>query len=106
MAMFGQPKTVDEYIDLAHQAVYEVDELRALIGEDENQYGGVMDIVLRLDEQLRAFYDSMLDGSYQFDPGGADLPFMATADRLGARLPFKNLLGTINYTHKHGLDVD
>ena len=25
------PKTLDEYIDLVHQAVYEVDELRAIV---------------------------------------------------------------------------
>ena len=31
------PKTLDEYIDLVHQAVYEVDELRAIVEDDEER---------------------------------------------------------------------
>lgn len=100
------PKTVDEYIDLVHQAVYEVDELRAVVEEDDERKGMILPWVEAMDKELRALYDSMLDGSYQFDPNGPDLPHMAIVKRFGASIPFKSLLSIINQTHRTGLDID
>lgn len=99
------PKTVDEYIDLVHQAVYEVDELRAVVEEDEERKGMILPWVEAMDNELRPLYDSMLDGTYQFDPNGPDLPFMEIVKRFGASIPFKPLLSIINQTHRMGLDV-
>ena len=48
-----QPKTVDEYIDLVHQAVYEVDELMSIFGDDAEAYEGVIPLVAQLDAELR-----------------------------------------------------
>lgn len=103
MQMRG-PTTWDEYLDLVHQAVYEVDELRACMMEDGdledmdiyNQYVG------QLDMQLRALYDSMTGGRYQF-PADTDLSFMPLVQRYGRFIPFRGLLELINKTHRNGL---
>jgi hypothetical protein len=101
------PKTWDEYLDLVHQAVYEVDEMRAcLLEEDElddvdlvNQYLGPLDM------QLRELYDAMTSGHYQF-PADSDLPFMALVRQYGRFIPFRTLLEVINRTHREGLAQD
>lgn len=106
MQMRG-PRTWDEYVDLVHQAVYEVDELRAcMMEEDElddvdlyNQYVGL------LDKQLRELYEAMTSGNYQF-PSSTDLPFMALVRQYGRFMPFRSLLDLINRTHREGLAGD
>lgn len=100
-----RPKTVDEYIDLMHQAVYEVDELRAVVEEDEDRKGMILPWVDAMDKELRKLYDDMVAGRYQFDPNGPDLPFMAIVKKFGPSIPFKPLLNVINETHRFGLDV-
>lgn len=105
MQMRG-PTTWDEYLDLVHQAVYEVDELRACMMEEEdmddtamyNQYVGQLDL------QLRELYDAMTAGRYRF-PADSDLPFMALVKQYGRFMPFRGLLELINKTHRNGLAV-
>jgi hypothetical protein len=99
------PKTMDEYIDLVHQAVYEIDELRSCIEDDEEEMGVFEPFVEQLDNQLRALYDEMISGKYQF-PGDADLPFMGIVQRYGPAIPFRKLLEVINSTHRKGLAPD
>jgi hypothetical protein len=104
--MIKRPKTVDEYIDLMHQAVYEIDELRAMVEDDDNMKGTILPWVDAMDAQLRGLYASMVDGSYQFDPNGPNLPFMEIVKKFGASIPFKPLLAVINDTHRLGLDIE
>lgn len=100
------PKTIDEYIDLVHQAVYEVDELRAVVEEDPDRNGMILPWVDAMDKELRGMYETMTSGTYQFDPNGPDLPFMEIVKRFGPNIPFKQLLNVINHTHRFGLDID
>jgi hypothetical protein len=100
------PKTVDEYIDLVHQAVYEVDELRAVVEEDEDRKGMILPWVDAMDRELRGMYETMVNGTYQFDPNGPDLPIMEIIKKFGQNIPFKPLLNVINHTHRFGLDID
>lgn len=103
MQMRG-PKTWDEYLDLVHQAVYEVDELRACMMEEDdmddtdlyNQYVGPLEV------HLRALYEAMTSGRYQF-PAAEDLPFMPLVRQYGRFIPFRGLLELINRTHREGL---
>lgn len=101
-----RPKTADEYVDLMHQAVYEVDELRSVMDEESDEFAPFRPYIDLLDRQLRKMYDDMLSGQYQFDPNGAELPFMEVVRKLGPRLPFGNLLKVIDATHRFGLDID
>lgn len=98
-----KPKTYDEYVDLVHQAVYEVDEMRSIIEyepEHLERWSGLLD---HLDVILRKLYDDMVADSYHF-PTGKDLGYMQVLNRYGPNLPFKQLLLVINDTHKNGLD--
>jgi hypothetical protein len=100
-----RPKTVDEYVDLVHQAVYEIDEFRTgLEYEPENaeMFGPFIE---HLDTQVRQVYDDMVSGRYQWG-FGEDLSYMPLVVKYGRFIPFQRLLMTINETHKHGLDVE
>jgi hypothetical protein len=99
-----QPATMDEYIDLVHEAVYELDELRLSIEEsspeDEwERYGELLEL---LDAQVRRLYEDLTSGRYRFRPG-EDLPFMPLVERLGKEVPVRPLLEAINRVHRRGL---
>ena len=100
-----RPKTADEYVDLVHQAVYEIDEFRTGLDydpENAEMYGPFLD---QLDTMVRKVYDDMLAGTYQWGYG-EDLPFMPLVVKFGRLIPFQRLLLLVNETHKNGLDVD
>lgn len=103
--MIKRPKTVDQYVELVKQAVFEVEELRMATEYDLEQMGGVMTFLDNLEEQVKGLWDSMVQGTYEF--GDEDLPFMRIVNTADDRLlPFKFLLRVINETHRKGLDVD
>ncbi len=96
------PKTYDEYVDLVHNAVYEVDEMRAGLDYDPENAERWAAILDHLDGVLRKLYDDMISDRYQF-PTGKDLPYMQFLNRWGREVPFKQLLVVINQAHKDGL---
>jgi len=100
-----RPKTVDEYVDLMHQAVYEIDEFRTSLDydpENAEMFGAFLD---QLDHLVRKVYDDMVSGTYQWG-FGEDLPFMPIVVKYGRYIPFQRLLMLVNDTHKNGLDVE
>lgn len=103
--MIKRPKTVEQYVELVKQAVFEVEELRMATEYDLEQMGGVMTFLDLLEEQVKALWNSMVQGTYEFRD--EDLPFMRIVNTADERLlPFKFLLRVINETHRKGLDVD
>lgn len=99
-----RPKTVDEYVDLVHQAVYEIDEFRTSLDyepENAEMYGAFLD---HLDSHVRKVYDDMITGKYEWGYG-QDLPYMPLIVKYGRFIPFQRLLLLINETHKEGLDI-
>lgn len=100
-----RPKTVDEYVDLVHQAVYEIDEFRTSLDyepENAEMYGPFIE---HLDTLVREVYQNMVNGNYEWGYG-EDLPFMPLVAKYGRFIPFQRLLATINETHKNGLEVE
>lgn len=97
----NQPKTMDELIDLVHQAVYEVDELRACIEDEPDEMERYTPFIDQLDRQLRALFDDMTGGRYTC-PAEADLDFMLLVQKWGRDIPFKPLLVAINQAHRNG----
>ena len=95
------PSDWDEYLDLVHQAVYEVDELKACMDDDMEMEDGYAQFIEPLDVQLRKLFDDMTSGRYQF-PSNTDLPFMVVVQKFGRAIPFRALLETINRTHREG----
>ena len=103
--MLGRPKTVEEYVDLVDQALFEIDDLRAAAEYDMDSMGAANEFLAELEREVKALRASMTDGSYRF--GKEDLPFVKVVSLQDEMiLPFKRLLLKINETHMNGLDVD
>lgn len=99
-----RPKTADEYVDLVHQAVYEIDEFRTGLDYEPENAEMFGPFIEHLDGMVRKVYDDMISGKYEWG-FGEDLPFMPLVVKYGRFIPFQRLLMTINETHKNGLDV-
>ena len=101
----ARARTIDEYVNLVQQAIDDTFDLKQAIEFDADEMSGAVNFVDQLDSQLKALYESMKDGSYQFATG--DLPFVEIMEKQhAAMLPFKYLLKRINETHMKGLDID
>jgi len=99
-----RPKTVDDYIELVRQAVFEVEELRHAVEYDEEYMGSTLKFLDTLEQQVRSLYESMEKGEYVF--ADEDLPFMDIVSKQDSRsLPFGHMLKVINETHRKGLDT-
>jgi hypothetical protein len=92
----------EEFVDLVHQAVYEVDELRACFEEDEYDMERYAPFIDALDASLRQLYDDIISGNYAGAGMGGDLPFMKIVNRFERDIPFRDLLKTINAAHRKG----
>ncbi|WP_373510473.1 hypothetical protein [Thiocapsa sp.] len=96
-------RSVDEYVEWARQAVFEVADLRDCLEFDMEDLARFPAFLDPLQEGIQALYDAMKDGSYAF--GREDLPFMDLAGKYAEEIPFHTLLKQINETHRRGLDV-
>lgn len=95
---------LNELIDLVHQAVYEMDELRACLEHDDDEIESYTPFLDPLDKILRELYESMVSGGYHGTGQGEDLPFMPLFKRYERDIPFRELLRTINATHREGFE--
>lgn len=101
--MMKRPATVEEYVALIKDALYEVEEMRAAIEFDEEFMNDASRYIDDLENGLNEILQSMKDGSYCWRTG--DLKFMDYVRDLDERvLPFRSLLIRINDTHKNGLE--
>src|SRR4030042_6684649 len=69
-------KDLNELIDLVHEAVYEVDELRACLEHDDEEAATYTPYLDPLDSLLRELHESMVSGKYAGVGQGDDLAFM------------------------------
>ena len=98
-------KDLNELIDLVHEAVYEVDELRACLEHDDEEASIYTPYLDTLDTMLRALHASMTAGKYGGAGKGEDLEFMPLFKKHERDIPFRELLRTINATHREGYEV-
>jgi hypothetical protein len=97
--------TTEEYVDMINQAIDETFDLRQAIEFDEEFMAEGRALVDELEACLKALYESMKDGSYQFATG--DLPYVALMKNYHEEMvPFRYLLKRINETHMKGLELD
>ena len=97
--------SMEEYRSLIHEALDELDDLRASIEYDEEYMEGALALVTPIDNGLKALLKSIDDGAYQFGQG--ELAFMDVVRRADSSLlPFKFLFTRIERTHKEGLDQE
>lgn len=100
-----RPVTLEQYLDLVDQALFEIDELQRSAEYDEESLGETLFFVADLDKRMRALRTSMEDGSYRH--ADEDLPFMSLVESQDLEvLPFRYLLRIINTTHRNGLGKD
>jgi len=98
-------RTVDEYVALVKDALYEAEDMRAAIEYDEEGMGGGSKIIEELEKILKELYTSMQAGDYCWRTG--DLKYMDLIRDLDEGVvPFHSLLIRINDTHKNGLEPD
>ena len=98
-------RTVEEYVALIKDAIYEVEDMRAAIEFDEEGMGEAPRVIDDLEETLKGIYKSMEEGTYCWRTG--DLRYMDyIRDMDESAIPFRSLLIRINDTHKNGLEQD
>ncbi len=96
--------TTEEYVDMINQAIDETFDLRQAIEYDEEFMSEGRVLVDELEACLKALYESMKDGSYQFATG--DLAYIALMKNYHEEMvPFRYLLKRINETHMKGLEL-
>ena len=96
--------STEEYVDMINQAIDETFDLRQAIEFDEEFMSDARVLVDELEANLKALYESMKDGSYEFATG--DLPYVALMKRYHQEMvPFRYLLKRINETHMKGLEL-
>jgi hypothetical protein len=96
---------LNELIDLVHQAVYEVDELRACLEHDDEEAAIYTPYLDPLDTMLRDLYAAMTSDRYGGVGHGDDLPFMTLFKRHERDIPFREILRAINATHREGYEA-
>ncbi len=92
-------------IDMVHEAVYEVDELRACLEHDDEEAATYTPYLDPLDAMLRELHESMASGKYQGAGTGEDLAFMPLFKKHERSIPFRELLRMINATHREGYEA-
>ncbi len=95
----------NQLVDLVHEAVYEVDELRACLEHDDDEASTYMPFLDELDRMLRDLHEAMASGKYAGVGTGEDLPFMPLFKKHERNIPFRELLRTINATHREGYEA-
>ena len=98
-------KDLNELIDLVHEAVYEVDELRACLEHDDEEASTYTPYLDPLDSMLRELHESMVSGNYGGVGHGEDLAYMPLFKKHERSIPFRELLRTINATHREGYEA-
>jgi hypothetical protein len=96
---------LNQLIDLVHEAVYEVDELRACLEHDDDEAATYTPFLDDLDKMLRDLHESMASGKYAGVGKGEDLAFMPLFKKHERNIPFRELLRTINATHREGFEA-
>jgi hypothetical protein len=97
-------KDLNQLIDLVHEAVYEVDELRACLEHDDDEASTYTPFLDPLDKMLRDLHESMASGTYPGVGQGTDLEYMSLFKKHERDIPFRELLRTINATHREGYE--
>lgn len=97
-------KNLNQLIDLVHEAVYEVDELRACLEHDDDEAATYRPFLDPLDGMLRELHESMVSGNYPGAGQGEDLAYMPLFKKHERNIPFRELLRAINATHREGYE--
>ncbi len=97
------PPTVAEFLDLADQAIFEMDELAVCAEEDmDDEMADLVQTFRALSHQLRQLHDRVDRGTHQF-ADGEDLPFMGLVRRYRRVIPIYQIFDLLNQAHRQGI---
>jgi len=96
-------RSVEEYVALIKDAIYEIDDMKAAIEYDGEGMAAAQPYVDEMADELQEMYRQMGSGDYCWNTG--DLKYMSHVKAHDEQsLPFRQLLIRINETHKLGLE--
>lgn len=94
-------QTVEQFLELVDQALFEVDELIESIEYEElEEFAPYLPTYEQIRLQLQALREAVRAGTHRF--GGSDLPLMSLLGPGRSVLPFRDLLEDINSAHRKG----
>lgn len=100
------PKTADEFLDLVDEAIYEIDEIMMCAADEgdpeDSQYSELLPLFEQIHRELKALHAAVIEGRHVF-ADGADLRFMPLMQPWRERIPFRDVLETLNQVHKTGV---
>ena len=103
------PRTQDEFLDLVDQAIFEFEDIR-MCAEDEGdpedqEFSDILPVYEHLSKELKQLHANVLQAKHAIGQG-EDLPFMMLAAKWQERIPFYDLLTSINYSYKTGFPAE
>jgi len=100
-----QPKTVDDFLDLVDQAIYETDDVLMCAADEgdpeDSDFTGILPVFEELLRDLKSLHDAVRQGRHVFGQG--DLGFMPLVQKWKQRIPYHDLLLALNDIHRHGV---
>lgn len=96
-----KPETVDDYIELIDQAIFEMGELIACAadeGEGESEFVFAMSALQEIGNGLKALHAEIMRNEHTVG-GGKDLPFMPVVQRERTRIPVAPVIDTVNLAY-------
>ncbi|MHB8253251.1 MAG: hypothetical protein ACYDEV_06020 [Acidiferrobacter sp.] len=96
------PTNQDEFLDLLDQAIFETRDMLSVIESEgeECELGEYIGVFESLEKTLVALHADVRGGRHAFD--GTALAYADTLARFRARIPFADILETLNQVQKSG----
>lgn len=99
------PQSLDEFVDLVDQAIFEIDEVLLCVddeGDEDWEFSDLLPVYERLSTELKALHQRVVARSHPF-ANETDLSFMPLARQWRDRIPFMPMLEALNQSHRRGL---
>lgn len=101
-----KPVNLEEYLDLADQAIYEADEIIACADDedvtDAMEFTELLPVYEALAIELKKLHMAIKKGEHSF-ADGKNLAYMPIVGAWKVGIPFADILGVLNDTHMKGL---
>jgi hypothetical protein len=100
------PRTLDEYLSLVDEVLFELDELFACAeeeGDAENEFKALMPAYQQIARELKTLRTAIAEGRTQLGQG-EELAFMPLVKKWKTLIPFAAELELLNLHYKRGLE--
>jgi len=100
-----RPESVDEYLDLVDQAIFEMEDVLACAEyeDDDIELSELTPLYEYLVKELKLLHAKLLSGNHGFGQGEA-LAFAEPVAKWGRRIPCLDILNILVRSYKEGLE--